>query len=83
MSCEEVAKKMDRAVSTTNGYLQEYIRHRKVGDASPWVDSETIEKVTAAAKEFGIGPLKPVFVALDEQVPYEQIRIVMECLKNA
>jgi nitrous-oxide reductase len=35
-----------------------------------------------AEPELGLGPLKPVFVALDEKVPYDQIRIVVECLKN-
>ncbi len=82
MTVEDVASKLDRAISTTHGYLQDYIRHRNISDASRWVDSETIKKVRAAIDQVGIGPLKPIFVALGEQVSYDQIRIVLECAKN-
>ena len=83
LSVKEVADKLGRAISTTNGYLQDYIVHRKINDASRWVDSETISKVSSAARELGIGPLKPIYIALEEQVPYDQIRIVVSCMRNA
>ncbi len=82
LSIAEVAQKIGRAKSTTSGYLNDYIRFRKVADASRWVDAETIARVTAAVSQIGIGPLKPIYVALDEQVGYDEIRIVMECMKN-
>ena len=82
LSITDVAQKMGRAESTTVGYLNDYIRFRRVADASRWVDAETIAKVTAAVTQIGIGPLKPIYVALDEQVGYDEIRIVMECMKN-
>ncbi len=83
LSVTEVAQQMQRAESTTHGYLQAYIRHKKITDPGRWVESETIVNVTAAIEQVGVGPLKPIFVALDEKVSYNDIRVVMECLKNA
>jgi ATP-dependent DNA helicase RecQ len=79
---EEVAQQLGRAASTVKGYLSEYIRHRKITDPSRWVDLETVAQVQGAIQQAGIGPLKPVFVMLDEKISYDEIRIVMECLKN-
>ena len=82
LSIEEVAKETGRALSTTKGYLSEYIRHKKVTDATRWVDPEIVFQVTSAIQSVGVGPLKPVYVALDEQVNYDAIRIVMTCMQN-
>ncbi len=82
LTVEQVAQQIQRAESTTRGYLQAYLRHQKITDASRWVDAETIAKVSAAIDELGVGPLKPIFVALDEQVGYDAIRIVMTCREN-
>jgi ATP-dependent DNA helicase RecQ len=82
MSVDEVAKKIGRASSTVRGYLCDYIRHQKITDPSRWVDSESACKISAAIETVGIGPLKPVYVELDEAFDYDAIRIVMECKKN-
>jgi ATP-dependent DNA helicase RecQ len=82
LAIAEVANKMERAESTTRGYLCEYIRFKKITDASRWVDTETITKVSAVVNHIGIGPLKPIHIALDEKVSYDEIRIVVECMKN-
>jgi ATP-dependent DNA helicase RecQ len=79
---EDIAKKIGRAKSTTEGYLQEYLNHHQVTDASRWVDAETIQKITGAASKVGTGALKPIYVELGEKVSYHEIRIVVECLRN-
>jgi ATP-dependent DNA helicase RecQ len=83
MSVEEVAKRMGRAVSTTFGYLAQFLQHERRTDPAPWVDAATAEQVAAAAREVGDDRLKPIFEALGGSVSYEQIRIVMACARNA
>ena len=82
LSVVETAKVLGRAESTTSGYLNEYIRHQKVVDYTRWVDQETGTKVEAAIESVGAGPLKPIFLALNEEVDYDKIRIVQSCLEN-
>jgi ATP-dependent DNA helicase RecQ len=82
LSTDEVAKRMGRALSTTLGYLTEFIRHEKRTDPSPWVDAATADRIIGAAEMVGLERLKPIFEALDGSVPYDQIRIVTECLRN-
>ena len=79
---EEAAKLIGRAASTTRGYLTDYIRYKKIADASDWVDSHTIDLIKQAIAKVGNGPLKPIFVELGEQCTYDQIRVVAECMKN-
>ena len=81
-SVEEIAKILGRAASTTKSYLSDYIRHKKISDASQWVDSFVVDQIKDAVKKVGLGPLKPIFVELEEQCTYDQIRVVVECLKN-
>ena len=81
LSIPDVAEKIGKAVSTTAGYLDQYIIHHKVTDPSPWVDAATAKLITAAVEKVGPKPLKPIFVELDEQVPYDQIRVVVACLE--
>jgi ATP-dependent DNA helicase RecQ len=83
LNVQQVAQQMDRATSTVYGYLAEYIGHEKITDPSPWVDAATVERVTQAARQVGTERLKPIFELLDGQVSYEQIRIVVLCLKQA
>lgn len=81
-SVEEVAQQFNRALSTTHGYLQDYLRHERVTDPSPWVDSETAERIREAATTAGTGRLKPIYEALEGKIGYEAIRTVVTCLRN-
>ena len=82
MSVAAVAKKMGRAESTVHGYLGDFLRHDKVVDASPWVDAATIARVEQAADSADDQQrLKPIFEALDGQVAYHDIRVVVSCLR--
>ena len=77
-SIDDVANAIGRATSTTTSYLTDWIEDRKVADVSPWVDEATYARVTEAAIATGSGgKLRPIFDHLDEQVPYDQIKIVI------
>ncbi len=81
LSVEDVAKKTGKAVSTTLRYLGQFIEHNHVTDSSPWVEAATADSITTAIDKVGTDALKPIFVELNEQVPYDQIRIVLSCVK--
>jgi ATP-dependent DNA helicase RecQ len=79
----ETAQKIGRAESTTYGYLDDYIRHNEITDHSRWVDEATGQRIAHVVESIGFGPLKPIFIALNEEVAYNEIRIVQACLQNA
>ena len=82
MSVDEVAEKMNRATSTVNGYLNDYLRHEKIDDPSPWVEAELIPKIEQAIEKAGAQKLKPIHEALAGEVGYDEIRIVATCWNN-
>ena len=47
---------------------------------SPWLPDELYQRVAAAARQVGTERLKPIFIALGEQVSYEDIRVVVSHL---
>ena len=81
LAIQDVAEKIGKAVSTTGGYLDQYIIHNKITDSSPWVDAATAKAINIAIDKVGTGALKPIFVELNEQIPYNLIRIVLSCRK--
>lgn len=82
MSVADVAEKMGRAFSTVNGYLGDYLRHERIEDPSPWVSGETASRIEQAIKQVGAERLRPIFDALNEEVGYDEIRIVATCRRN-
>ncbi|HVT27546.1 MAG TPA: DNA helicase RecQ [Lacipirellulaceae bacterium] len=82
LSVEQAAERLGRAISTTYGYLADYIRQREVADASQWVTRGEIEQIEAIAAQVGTQRLKPIYDALKGQIGYERIRIVVGCLAN-
>jgi ATP-dependent DNA helicase RecQ len=82
LSLEQIAQRLGRAPSTVRGYLALYIRQEQITEASPWVDAATAQRVSAAARQVGAGPMKDIFDLLGGQVSFEQIRIVLLCLSN-
>lgn len=62
MSCEQVSRELSRALSTTHGYLNEYLRAHQITDASRWVPAEVIERVEAAKAQVDtMGPLRYIY----------------------
>jgi len=82
MSVEDVAAQLGRAQSTTFGYLESYIRHRRVTEAAPWISAAEFQQIEAAAETAGALRLKPIYEALGGRINYERIRIALACLTN-
>jgi len=82
-SLDEIAKKLDRAYSTICGYLEDYLRHEKITDCSPWVDPQTRDQVLAKAHLVENRRLKPVFEHFQAKISYETLRVIMICHENA
>jgi ATP-dependent DNA helicase RecQ len=82
LGVEEVAQRMSRAVSTTYGYLEAYVRHRRITDPARWVPQREVEQVAAAVAQNGGERLKAIYDALNGRVGYERIRIAVACLEN-
>ncbi len=76
-----VAAATKRAQSTVFGYLAQFIEEWRPSSVAPWVDERTYDRVSAAIDAVGMDALRPIFVHLDEQVPYETIRIVAAHLR--
>ena len=76
-----VAAATKRAQSTVSGYLEQYIEVHKPSSVATWVDERTYDMISAAIDVVGMDALRPIFVHLDEQVPYETIRIVAAHLR--
>jgi len=79
---EDVAEQMQRARSTVEGYLSVYVDSSSISDPEPWASIETLERVREAAKDNEDGRLRPVFEALNGEVPYLQIRVCLACIRN-
>jgi len=82
LSVDEVAERLGRAKSTTYGYLESYVRHRRTTDAAPWISAAEVQQIEAAAESAGTSRLKPIYEALEGQINYERIRIALLCLAN-
>jgi ATP-dependent DNA helicase RecQ len=77
-----VMQKLNYARSTALGYLADYIRHEKPGSIESWVPGATYRRVAEAARQVGTERLKPLYLALGEQIPYDEIRLVVAHLQG-
>ena len=75
-----VAAKLEVTRATAVEYLVEYIREEKPAGIFCWVPEDVCERVAAAAEQCGTARLKPAFLALNEEVPYDTIRVVFAFL---
>jgi ATP-dependent DNA helicase RecQ len=81
-SIESVRRATGRALRTVVEYLCDYIRDTRPTSIDVWVAPETRARVAEAANRLGMGTLKPIFVALGEEVSYEQLQIVRAHLQG-
>ena len=65
------------ARSTAGDYLVQFIEAERPADVSAWVSDEVYQEVSAAVQEVGAEKLKPIFDALNGQVSYDDIRVVV------
>jgi ATP-dependent DNA helicase RecQ len=73
----EVMHQTGRGRSTVMDYLCEFIRETRPASVEKWVSQEVYDRVVAAARQVGTQRLKPIFIALGEKVPYDDIRVVL------
>jgi ATP-dependent DNA helicase RecQ len=77
----EVARATGRTERTVAGYLCDYIRTERPPSISRWVSETDYLPIAQAARRLGTDRLKPIFIALDEKFPYEQIQLVVAHLQ--
>ncbi|MEO8493848.1 MAG: DNA helicase RecQ [Planctomycetota bacterium] len=82
IAVEQVAEQIERAVSTTCGYLMNFIAKDRITDATRWLDPYEIERIELAADYAATDRLKPIHDALHAEVDYEHIRITLACRAN-
>jgi ATP-dependent DNA helicase RecQ len=82
LSVEEASQRLGRALSTTYGYLEAYIRHRRVTDITRWISRHEFEQIEAVVEHAGIERLKPIYEALHGRISYERIRLAVASLAN-
>jgi ATP-dependent DNA helicase RecQ len=81
-SIADVAILLGRAESTARDYLCMFIEAGRPESVHPWVDGHTQERIMEAARRHGTQRLKPVFLELNQEVPYDAIRIVLTFLST-
>jgi ATP-dependent DNA helicase RecQ len=81
-SVDQVAARLERAVSTVRGYLNEFIDQEGLTDPDPWLSAEDLARIQVAISECESDRLKPIFEKLDGEVSYDDIRIAVSLLRN-
>jgi len=82
LSAEDVAERLSRALSTTYGYLESYVRHRRITDPTRWIPRRELDQVKVVVEHAGTERLKLIHDALHGRVGYERIRIAVASLAN-
>lgn len=80
---EEVATALDRARSTTVGYLERFLEQTPEADVATWVPAETVERIRAAREDPDLifERWKDYFDYFEGAISYGQIRLVLAFLK--
>jgi ATP-dependent DNA helicase RecQ len=75
---DEVARQTGRARNTVIEYLCDFLREvRPPPSITAWVSEERYQHIARAARQVGTDRLKPIYLALGEKVPYDEIRLVV------
>jgi ATP-dependent DNA helicase RecQ len=74
---DDVMHQTSRSRATIHDYLCDFIRETRPASISAWVPDDLYQRIAAAARQVGTERLKPIFIALAEQVPYDAIRLVV------
>ncbi len=80
---EDVMHQTKMSRGTVVDYLCDYIHREKPDSVATWIEADMYDRIAAAVGEHGSARLKPLFVALEEKVPYDQIRVVVAYLGKA
>jgi ATP-dependent DNA helicase RecQ len=79
---EDAMHQTKLARSTVADHLADFVRVERPKSIASWVPEEEFKRIAAAAKEHGTERLKPVYLALNEQVSYDAIRIAFAYLET-
>jgi ATP-dependent DNA helicase RecQ len=79
-SVADAAARMGLTAATVNEYLAEFVRAERPASIFGWVPEDVCERVAAAAEAHGTARMKPVFLELNGEVPYDHIRVVFAFL---
>jgi ATP-dependent DNA helicase RecQ len=74
---EDVMHQTGRGRAAVMDYLTEYIAETRPASIATWVAPKLYQRVAQAARRVGTDRLKPIFLELGEQVPYDEIRLVV------
>jgi ATP-dependent DNA helicase RecQ len=74
---EDVMHQTGRSRSTILDYLCDFVRREKPESIDAWLAKDVYARVAAAIAAHGSDRLKPLYVALDEKIPYDEIRLVV------
>lgn len=80
---EDVIHQTKLSRSTVYSHLVDYITQEKPRSIDTWVEPAIQRRVTAVAEEFGTGRLKPAYIALNEQVNYDDIRVIFAYIESS
>jgi ATP-dependent DNA helicase RecQ len=78
---EDVMHQTGRSRGTICEYLAQWIQDERPRSLAPWVSPELYQRIAVVAREIGTARLKPIYIALGEQVPYELIHLVTAHLR--
>lgn len=80
-SLDDVATATNRARSTVVGYLCEFIEQERITDPSRWlpIAENVSQRIQGVVRQVGRDKLKPIYEALNEEVSYDAIRVVLAC----
>ncbi|QEL13638.1 DNA helicase RecQ [Limnoglobus roseus] len=81
-SLEDVIHQTKLTRPTVCDHLADFIRQEKPESVLAWVSEDVCERVAAAAEQHGTARLKPVYLALNEEVNYDAIRVVFAFLDS-
>jgi ATP-dependent DNA helicase RecQ len=77
MPLADVAAKTELSNGTITKYLAEFLESGEIDQIDPWISQTVQAQVLDAANRVGRERLKPIFEELQQQVSYDDIRIVL------
>jgi ATP-dependent DNA helicase RecQ len=78
---DDVAGRVGLKRGTVLDYLADFIRLERPASLAPWVEKPVYDRVAAAARQVVTDRLKPIYLALGEEVGYDVIRLVVAHLQ--
>jgi ATP-dependent DNA helicase RecQ len=78
---EEIAQIRQRTLRAVVSLVADLIERGDAKFQARWMAPERYNRIAAACQELGMDRLKPLKEALPAEIPYEEIRLVIACLR--